>query len=78
MSGSGLWFSRFASGGEGWLPLVAFGSTACVFVAMGAAPETAAPEAVTVTSVQDEVVVAASTSRAMEQKTANLKPHTAD
>jgi hypothetical protein len=76
MSGSGLWFSRFASGGEGWLPLVAFGSTVCVFVAMGAAPETAAPD-VTVTSLQDEVV-AASTSRAMDQKTANLKPNTAD
>ncbi len=26
MSGSGLWFSRFACAGEGWLPLVAFGS----------------------------------------------------
>ncbi len=76
MSGSGLWFSRFAAGGEGWLPLVAFGSTACVFVAMGAAPETAAPELV-MSSAQDEVALTP-TLHAMDQKTANLKPNTAD
>ena len=48
MSGSGLWFSRFAASGEGWLPLAAFGSTACVFVAMGTVPD-AGPEAATPT-----------------------------
>jgi hypothetical protein len=34
MAGSALWFSRFAQSGEGWLPLVALASSACVFVAV--------------------------------------------
>jgi hypothetical protein len=41
MSGSGLWFSRFTAGGEGWLPLVAFGSSAWMFVAAGSTPDVA-------------------------------------
>jgi hypothetical protein len=41
MSGSGLWFSRFASAGEGWLPLVAFGSAAWVLWSVAQAPEMA-------------------------------------
>jgi hypothetical protein len=41
MSGYGLWFSRFAASGEGWLPLVAFGSSAWMFVAAGTAPDVA-------------------------------------
>lgn len=39
MSGSGLWFSRFATAGEGWLPLVAFGSAAWVLWSAAQAPD---------------------------------------
>ncbi len=39
MSGSGLWFSRFAQAGEGWLPLVAFGSAAWLLASAASGPE---------------------------------------
>ncbi len=50
MSGSGLWFSRFAGAGEGWLPLVAFGSAAWVFWSAAQAPDVLEDVAVPVAS----------------------------
>lgn len=57
MSGSGLWFSRFTAGSEGWLPLFALGDVAWKGIAgaarggaTGHAPNLAAPSAVARTS----------------------------
>jgi len=41
MSGYGLWFSRFTAGGEALLPLVAFGSSAWMFLDAATLPDAA-------------------------------------
>jgi hypothetical protein len=64
MSGYGLWFSRFTASGEGWLPLVAFGSSAWVFVAAATAPDIGAastPDAAEVSMVATVPVATPST-----------------